>query len=132
MTRWTRLANALTQRAGSNLAFVLAILLAGIWAVIGVIAGPSRTWELSVTCGVPILTLLMVIVLQHSQNRDTKAVELKLNELVLALEGTDSQVIHAHRLGEAKLQELDAQHAERALTPAEDLPAVDEVSTARP
>ncbi|MGN6693749.1 MAG: low affinity iron permease family protein, partial [Aquihabitans sp.] len=61
---------------------------------------------LTVTCGVPIATLLLVIILQHAQNRDAKATQLKLNELLLALEAPDSKLIHADRLGDEELQTL--------------------------
>lgn len=114
MDRWNRLANLITLHTGSKHAFGIAAGLAGAWAVAGFIAGPSRGWELSVTCGVPIITLLMVIVLQHTQNRDTKAVQLKLNELLLALEDPDSLIIHAGKLGDEELDRLDAQHTKRA------------------
>ena len=77
----------------------------------------SRAWELLATCGVPIVTLLMVIVLQHSQNRDTQSLQIKLNELLLALEEPDDQIIHAGRLGDDELDDLHARQTERAQSP---------------
>jgi low affinity Fe/Cu permease len=111
---WNRLAHVVTHHAGSKHAFGLALALILIWAAVGILAGSTRPWELAVTCGVPILTLLMVIVLQHTQNRDTKSLQIKLNELLLALEEPDDQIIHAGRLGDEELRDLDDQQTERA------------------
>ena len=115
---WNRLAHLITHHAGSKHAFGVALLLTLVWAGAGVTAEPTRTWELAVTCGVPILTLLMVIGLQHTQNRDTQALQIKLNELLLALEEPDDQIIHAGRLGDEELDDLDARHAKRAENPS--------------
>ena len=114
MDTWNRLAHLVTHHAGSKHAFGVALALVLLWAGLGIAAGPTRTWELLVTCGVPIVTLLMVIVLQHTQNRDTQALQIKLNELLLALEEPDDQIIHAGRLGDAELDDLDARHTRRA------------------
>ncbi len=114
MDTWNRLAHLVTHHTGSKHAFAVALALVMLWAGIGIGAGPTRTWELLVTCGVPIVTLLMVIVLQHTQNRDTQALQIKLNELLLALEEPDDQIIHAGRLGDEELDDLDARHTERA------------------
>ena len=62
----------------------------------------------------PIVTLLMVIVLQHTQNRDTQSLQIKLNELLLALEEPDDQIIHAGRLGDEELDDLDPRHTTQA------------------
>jgi low affinity Fe/Cu permease len=111
---WNRLAHLVTHHAGSKHAFGLALVLIAAWAGAGISAGPTRAWELTVTCGVPILTLLMVIVLQHTQNRDSQALQIKLNELLLALEEPDDQIIHAGRLGDEELDDLDARQTEQA------------------
>ena len=114
MDTWNRLAHLITHHAGSKHAFGIALGLGVVWAAVGIGAGPTRTWELLVTCGVPIVTLLLVIVLQHTQNRDTKALQVKLNELLLALEQPDDQIIHAGRLGDEELKDLHASQTERA------------------
>ena len=111
---WNRLAHLVTHHAGSKHAFGVALALILGWAAFGLRAGPTRTWELVVTCGVPIVTLLMVIVLQHTQNRDTQSLQIKLNELLLALEEPDDQIIHAGRLGDEELDDLHARQTERA------------------
>jgi low affinity Fe/Cu permease len=119
VTPWNRLAHAVTHHTGSKQAFAFTLVLAVGWAVAGVVGEPTRTWELAITCGVPILTLLMVLVLQHTQNRDTQAIQVKLNELLLALEEPDDQIIHAGRLGDEELDDLEARHTARAGARAE-------------
>src|SRR4051794_35353418 len=100
MDRWNRISHTLTHHAGSKQFFAVTMGAAIVWGLYGVLVSSGRAWELVVTCGVPILTLLMVIVLQHAQNRDAKATELKLNELLLALEAPDTKMIHAGHLGD--------------------------------
>ncbi len=114
MDTWNRLAHLITHHAGSKHAFGIALALVLLWVGVGIEAGPTRAWELVVTCGVPIVTLLMVIVLQHTQNRDTQSLQIKLNELLLALEEPDDQIIHAGRLGDEELDDLDARHTKQA------------------
>lgn len=118
MDTWNRFAHVVTHHAGSKHAFGFALVLLALWAGVGLGAGPTRTWELVVTCGVPIVTLLMVILLQHTQNRDAQALQIKLNELLLALEEPDDQIVHAGRLGDDELDALDARHTKRAGNPS--------------
>ena len=114
MDRWNRFSHTLTHYTGSKRFFGFVLALIAVWTAVGVVFGSSRPWELAVTCGVPILTLLMVIVLQHAQNRDTKAVELKLNELLLALEEPDNKLIRAGHLGDEELNDLSDKYERRA------------------
>ncbi|CAN5740747.1 hypothetical protein BH10ACT1_BH10ACT1_01250 [soil metagenome] len=114
MDRWNRFAHRITHAAGTKTFFALVLGVMALWVADGVTYGPTRTWELSVTCGVPILTLLMVIVLQHAQNRDAKATQLKLNELLLALEAPDSRLIRAGHLGDDELARLSDRYEDRA------------------
>src|SRR6478735_9063222 len=106
MDRWNRTSHLLTHHAGSKQFFAAVLGLAVGWGAYGVLVDSGRSWELVVTCGVPIATLLLVIVLQHSQNRDAKATQLKLNELLLALEAPNSKLIHAGHLGDEELKTL--------------------------
>ncbi len=112
MDRWNRFAHALTHFAGTKLFFAIVLVTVAVWGSLGATFGSTRPWELAVTCGVPILTLLMVIVLQHAQNRDSKAIQLKLNELLLTLDEPDSKLIQAGHLGDEELRDLD-HHYER-------------------
>ncbi len=74
-------AGAATRHAGSPAAFVLAVLVVVIWALTGPIFGYSETWQLIINTGTTIITFLMVFLIQQSQNKDSMAVHLKLNEL---------------------------------------------------
>ena len=114
MDRWNRASHALTHHAGSKQFFSVTLAAALAWALYGALVDSGRSWELVVTCGVPILTLLMVVVLQHSQNRDAKATQLKLNELLLALEAPDAKMIHAGHLGDEELNELADDYERKA------------------
>jgi low affinity Fe/Cu permease len=114
MDRWNRFAHQITHVAGTKTFFAVVLVLVAIWGTVGATFGSSRPWELVVTCGVPILTLFMVIVLQHAQNRDSKAIQLKLNELLLALEEPDTQLIRAGHLGDEELNELGARYDRKA------------------
>lgn len=114
MDRWNRASHFLTHHAGSKHFFGMVAGLTAVWGLVGLVDGPSRTWELVVTCGVPILTLFMVVVLQHAQNRDSKATQIKLNELLLALEAPDSRIIRAGQLGDQELADLGQKYHDEA------------------
>ncbi|MBA2282397.1 MAG: low affinity iron permease family protein [Acidimicrobiia bacterium] len=119
MNRYSRIAHAITHHAGSPQAFGVVVGLTLGWIMVGLASGASRAWELTITCGVPILTLLMVIVLQHAQNRDSKSIDIKLNELLLTLEEPDSEVIHSRHLADNDLEALDQRHVEQAESEAQ-------------
>jgi low affinity Fe/Cu permease len=108
MQRFTRAAHYATGFAGSWMALaVLGVLVLG-WLGAGVATGWSREWELVVTTGAPILTLVVVVILQHSQNRNARAMHLKLNELLTTLREPDSEVINAEERSDDELRQLDA------------------------
>lgn len=113
MDPWNRISHTLTHHAGSKWFFGAVAVLTVAWAVVGLVAGPSRAWELSVTCGVPI-DVADGDRLQHAQSRDSKATQLKLNELLIALEEPDSRIIRAGTLGDEELNRLGDEYNERA------------------
>ena|SRR2546425_2354059 len=80
-------AHTITHFAGSSLAFVIALTTVVIWAALGPVFGFSDTWQLVINTSTTIVTFLMVFLIQRSQNKDSLAIELKLNEIVAALEG---------------------------------------------
>src|SRR4051794_950096 len=86
MRSWfAKFAGWVAEAAGSSWAFVLAIVVVVVWAVTGPIFGFSDTWQLVINTGTTIVTFLMVFLIQNTQNRDTKALHLKLDELMRAL-----------------------------------------------
>src|SRR3954449_12776303 len=95
MQLFTRLAHRITAVAGSLHGMVVLVVALAAWVIWGVAAHWNRPWELAVALGAPILTLFMLILLQHAQNREAQALQLKLNELILALREPDARVVDA-------------------------------------
>ena len=93
---------------GSSWAFALAVLVVLIWLVTGPLFGFSDTWQLVINTGTTIVTFLMVFLIQRAQNKDAKAVALKLNELIAATDGASNRLIDVEDLSE---DELDTLHA---------------------
>jgi low affinity Fe/Cu permease len=105
-----RAALAITRAAGSARAFAAAFGVILIWAVTGPIFGFSNTWQLVINTGTTIVTFLMVFLIQQSQNKDSVAIQLKLNELVAALDGASNRLIHVEGLSDHDLQVLQAHY----------------------
>ena len=79
---FTEIANAASRGAGRATTFALAVLVIVVWAVTGPIFGFSDTWQLVINTGTTIVTFLMVFLIQNSQNRDSAAIQVKLDELI--------------------------------------------------
>jgi low affinity Fe/Cu permease len=109
-----RLSLAITRAAGSAKAFVVALAVIVAWAVTGPIFGFSDTWQLVINTGTTIVTFLMVFVIQQSQNKDSLAIQLKLNELVAALDGASNRLIDVESLSEHDMQMLHAHYGRLA------------------
>ncbi|HEX4588314.1 MAG TPA: low affinity iron permease family protein [Gemmataceae bacterium] len=95
-----KFARRATAWTGSSWAFALAILTIVVWGLTGPIFGYSDTWQLVINTGTTIVTFLMVFLLQRSQNKDSLAVHLKLNELVAAIEGASNRLINVEEMSE--------------------------------
>lgn len=102
----SRLATAATKWTGSTPAFATAVMIIVIWAITGPIFHYSDTWQLVINTGTTIVTFLMVFLIQRAQNRDALAVQLKLDEIVAALEGASNRLISVEDLSEAELKIL--------------------------
>jgi low affinity Fe/Cu permease len=102
-----RFSGAITSFTGSSGAFVIALLIIVVWAALGPLFGYSDTWQLVINTGTTIVTFLMVFLIQRAQNKDSKAVAIKLNELVAAMKGASNRLIDAEDLSE---KELDLLH----------------------
>jgi low affinity Fe/Cu permease len=95
---------------GGSLAFGLACLVILVWATTGPLFGFSDTWQLVINTGTTIVTFLMVFLIQRTQNKDSLALHLKLNELVAAMMGASNRLIDVEDLSEDELQTLHAHY----------------------
>lgn len=95
-----------TEATGTSIAFILALSVIIIWGISGPIFHFSDTWQLVINTGTTIVTFLMVFLIQRAQNKDSKAVHLKLNEIVAALEGASNRLIDVEDLSEDEIRTL--------------------------
>jgi low affinity Fe/Cu permease len=91
---------------GSAWAFIIAITVVIVWAATGPIFNFSDTWQLIINTGTTIVTFLMVFLIQNTQNRDGKAIQLKLDELIRALQGARNKLVDLEDLSDEELKKL--------------------------
>jgi low affinity Fe/Cu permease len=101
-----RFAEQATAHAGSSWAFGAAVAVIVLWVATGPLFGFSDTWQLVINTGTTIVTFLMVFLIQRTQNKENRAVQLKLNELVAALRGASNMLIDLEDWSEEELLEL--------------------------
>jgi len=106
VSTFEKVAGTITQFTGSSPAFIIAVAFVIVWAATGPIFNYSETWQLVINTGTTIITFLMVFIIQHSQNKDTLALQLKLNELIYSISGASNKLVDAEDLCEADLKEL--------------------------
>ena len=104
--RFTHWATAIAKAAGRPAAFGLAVAVVLAWIASGPVFGWSEVWQLVINTGTTIVTFLMVFLLQNSQNRDTKAVQAKLDEIVHAIGGARDELEHAEERDEEEIEAL--------------------------
>ena len=107
--------------AGKPLAFTVAVLVVVIWGLTGPMFGYSDTWQLVINTSTTIITFLMVFLIQHTQNRDTMALQLKLSELIIAVKGAENRLAAAEDMTEEELERLHQEYRTRAETALEHL-----------
>jgi len=110
---FSRFATAVAEWSGRPATFVLAVGLVVAWAVSGPFFGFSETWQLVINTSTTIVTFLMVFVLQNSHNRDGKALQAKLDELILTSQA-QNKFVGIEKLDEQQLREMSKKLAERA------------------
>src|SRR5678809_486389 len=93
-----QMATKVTKASGKPAAFIIACLLIIVWALTGPIFHYSDTWQLVINTGTTIITFLMVFIIQTTQNRDAKAVHLKLDELIRAVKGARNSLVDLENL----------------------------------
>jgi low affinity Fe/Cu permease len=109
-----RFAQRVTNTAGSVWAFLAAISLILGWLVLGPVFGYSDAWQLVINTTTTIVTFLMVFVIQYAQNRETRAIQLKLNELIASMEGASNRLIDVEDVSDQELRELSTRFQELA------------------
>jgi low affinity Fe/Cu permease len=110
----SRFSQRITEWVGSTKAFVLALLVVVIWGVTGPLFHYSDTWQLVINTGTTIVTFLMVFLIQRSANKESLALQLKLNEVVAALEGASNRLVDVEDLTEEELKILRKYYAHLA------------------
>jgi len=103
--RFSRFAAATANWTGTTSAFVIAFVIVLTWAATGPLFNYSDTWQLVINTGTTVVTFLMVFLIQNTQNRDTKALQVKLSELILALETANNRIA---AIEQASPEELEA------------------------
>jgi len=110
---FTRFAKKTAQLSGRPAAFVLAAAIVLAWGILGPVFGFSDTWQLVINTGTTIVTFLMVFLIQNTQNRDTAAIQVKLDELIRVTQGHNA-LMDIEELEEADLEAFRAKYAKMA------------------
>lgn len=111
---FTIFAKHASRATGHPLAFVAATAIIVIWAVSGPLFGYSDTWQLVINTGTTIITFLMVFLIQNTQNRDTAAMQIKLDELIRATKGAHNALLDLEELEEHELERMRTEYEELA------------------
>ena len=118
---FTRFANGASRATGKPITFAVALLIVIVWGVTGPIFGFSDTWQLIINTGTTIVTFLMVFLIQNTQNRDTEAIQVKLDELIRATKGAHNALLDLEELDEKTLDTIRARYRKLAAKAREDL-----------
>lgn len=113
-SRFTRFARWAAHATGQPAAFLLAVAVLIIWAVTGPLFGFSDTWQLVINTGTTIVTFLMVFLIQNTQNRDTGALQIKLDELIRAIGGAHNALLDLEELEEKDIDRIRNTYAQLA------------------
>ena len=111
---FSQFATRTAQLAGKPLTFLIAVAVVLAWAISGPFFGFSDTWQLVINTSTTIITFLMVFLIQNTQNRDTLALQLKLAELIIAMDGAKNKIATAEDLCEEDLERLHETYRKRA------------------
>ena len=111
---FTRAAEFAAEKAGSTTAFMVALGVIIAWAVTGPLFGFSDTWQIVINTATTIVTFLLVFLIQNSQNRDTHALHLKLDELIRCTEGAHIVLLDLEKLDEKELKAIHCRYQELA------------------
>jgi low affinity Fe/Cu permease len=118
---FTRFAKWTSRTTGHPATFFVAVLIILVWAVTGPLFGFSDTWQLVINTGTTIVTFLMVFLIQNTQNRDSEAMQLKLDELIRSIDGAHNGLLDLEELTEDDLNRIKANYEALARNAREDL-----------
>ncbi|MEP7341260.1 MAG: low affinity iron permease family protein [Acidobacteriota bacterium] len=121
---FTRFSKWIACKTGNPGMFICAVAVVFLWAVTGPIFRYSDTWQLIINTGTTIVTFLMVFLIQHTQNRDTAALQLKLDELIRAVNGARNEFLSAEEMEDNDLETLKNEFANLAEIARQKEPAV--------
>lgn len=125
---FTRFAKWTSSVTGKPATFIIAVLTIIIWAVSGPVFGFSDTWQLVINTGTTIITFLMVFLIQNTQNRDSTAVQLKLDELICAIREANDEFLDVEELDDRELADKHKQMIARAEKAKNNINEIDETS----
>jgi low affinity Fe/Cu permease len=118
---FTRFAKAASRYTGHPYAFMLAALTIVVWALTGPLFNFNDTWQLVINTGTTIVTFLMVFLIQNTQNRDTAAMQIKLDEIIRSMEGAHNALLDLEELEEVDIERLRGDYCELASEARDDL-----------
>jgi len=107
---FTRFAKWTAKAAGRPLTFAIAVAVIAVWAITGPLFGFSDTWQLVINTGTTIITFLMVFLIQNTQNRDSEAIQVKLDELIRLSKGGHNVLLDLEELEEEELDHIRASY----------------------
>ena len=114
VSSFTRFARAASNIAGRPLTFICAVTLILLWALTGPLFGFSDTWQLVINTGTTIITFLMVFLIQNTQNRDTEALQIKLDEIIRATRLAHNELLDLEELDDAELSTIHKRYVQMA------------------
>ena len=118
---YSQFAKVASRFCGRPIVFVLAVAIIGAWIVTGPLFGFSDTWQLVINTATTIVTFLMVFLIQSTQNRDTEAIQIKLDELIRATKGAHNALLDLEEMEESQLDDFRMRYEALARTARTDL-----------
>jgi low affinity Fe/Cu permease len=118
---FTRVAKWASRETGRPLAFLFAMLIILVWVATGPLFGFSDTWQLVINTATTVVTFLMVFLIQNTQNRDTAAIQIKLDELIRAIEGAHNVLLDLEELDEKDIERVRGNYQKLAALARDEL-----------
>jgi len=118
---YSRFAKAASKWCGRPRTFTLSVVVIALWIITGPLFGFSDTWQLVINTATTIITFLMVFLIQHTQNRDTEAIQVKLDELIRATQGAHNALLDLEELEDERLEQFRARYLALAASARRDL-----------